>query len=440
MHNALLKQSHRMTRIASGVGLVCMLVFGLQSQAEQPQAQPQPQPQPQPETQPQTQPEHTWIHAPAPEGPISARLELEPGTQLISGLFADHVKVVVRNHSENRAVAVRSLKWWEGGIESMKWHGPIPGSSKLAEKGEIEASLNRTAQSLTSLAFEKGLLLPGEQITVRMPFTPQRYPNNTLQVDYVAVGGDGDNWMDHVLIEGPPPAYMGSTFVRPNDRSIQNRQGKGGLGLLRSTMTLGQEQSPQVLMSHFNVPIPIEKDYDLALTGGLTRMEAAGRAGATIEEMNHMGYYLPKMKTWFFIRGDGDARYLRFEDGKWVFNFMLNMPAFAPELFGRGENKTPILLNPDVFEGIVHVNTPTQGMYYNPGITMLDADELWQVIQHAQKKKGALLDAVVIDPNGLGRHWVLTLAVRVDASGRWEHPKIEPAQSIGDAGLESEPE
>ncbi len=421
MYNAPARRALDIRPIVHGLSLLCLLALAGPAFAEEAQ----------PQTQPQTQPEYTWVHAPAPEGPVSVRLQVDPGEQLIPGLHAKKVKVVVRNHSEDQAVVIRGLKWWEGGLESLNWYGPIQGASAQAEKGEIEVSLNRTAQSLTSLSFEKGLLLPGDQITVIMPFTPQRYPNNMFTVDYVAVGGEGEDWADLVLIEGPPPAYMGSVFVRPNQDALQQRKGRGGLGLLRNTMDPG-EADPMVKGSHFDIPIPIAKEYDTALTGGLTRMEAAGRAGATIEEMNHMGYYLPKMQTWFFIRGDGDARYLRLEDGKWVFDFMINMPAFTPELFGRGEAKTPILLNPDVFGGIVEVNTPSQGMYYDPGITMLDAEELWQVLQLAGKKKGALLDAVVIDPNGLDRQWILTLAVRVDASGRWEHPPVEIRQAPDD--------
>ncbi len=397
-----------------------------------------------------------WVQSMGITAPISVRLDVAEDEPLIPGLQARSVKVVVRNDSQDQAIAIRGAHWWEGGIASMNWHGPVQGSTsewqgvqnepdgsgiiidiegviqKEEEKKKADAkqqgiSYNRTVAAMTSIAFEQGVLLPGEQIAIPLAFTPQRYPNNTVTIDYIAVGDADTDWRSEVLLPGEAPRYDGDILVQPDDAMIESREGRGSMGLIRSTMKLGGE-GPDLQASHFEISLPIADEYDVNLTGGLTREEAAGRVGATIEEMNHMGYYLPEMKTWFFIGADENARTLRQEDGKWVFDFALHMPPFAPEFFGRGEEKTSLLLNPDVFGHLVDVNTPSEDRYYDPGLTELDADQLWEVLDYGRKKKAVELDAVVISPNGITKQWILTLAVRVDAFGRWEHPKPNATQ------------
>jgi len=395
-----------------------------------------------------------WVQSMGVKAPLSVRMEVADDELLIPGLQAKSVKVIVRNDSEDQVLAIRGAHWWEGGIASLNWYGPVPGATSewpdkqnepqgsgiiidledLAERERAKTppspqgiSYNRTVAAMTGLAFEKGVLLPGEQIAIPLAFTPQQYPNNTVQIEYVSVGGDDTDWRSEAMLPGPAPHYHGEILVHPDDAMIQSRQGRGSMGLLRSTMTLDDAQ-PELRSANFEIPIPTVEDYDLDLTGGLTRNEAAGSAGATIEEMNHMGYYLPAMKTWFFIGADENTRTLRLEDGKWVFDFGLHMPAFAPEFFGRGEQKTSLLLNPEVFGHLVDVNTPSQDRYYDPGLTELDADQLWDVMQYGGEKKAVELDAVVISPNGIKKQWVLTLAVRVDSAGRWEHPKPNATQ------------
>jgi hypothetical protein len=396
-----------------------------------------------------------WVQSMGVKAPVSVRLDVADDEPLIPGLQARSVKVIVRNDSEDRVIAVRGAHWWEGGVESLNWYGPLPGTTSqrrgaqsqpqgsgiivdiesLIEKDKDKdrakpdpqvISYNRTAAAMTSLAFERGVLLPGEQIAIPLPFTPQRYPNNTVQIEYVSVGGGDADWRGLVLVPDPDSQPGGEVLVAPDDDITQVR-GRGTLGLLRPTMRVG-EQGLEIQNANFEVPIPTADGYDIGLTGGLTRKQAAGRAGATIEEMNHMGYYLPAMKTWFFIGADGDTRTLRLEDGQWVFDFALHMPAFAPELFGRGDRKTSLLLNPDVFGHMVDVNTPSQDRYYDPGLTDLDADQLWEVLKYGRGKLAVELDAVVISPNGIKKQWVLTLAVKVDASGRWEHPNPNATQ------------
>jgi hypothetical protein len=56
-----------------------------------------------------------WVRSPYPQVPVSVKLELARDAALVPGLFADHVFVVVRNHTEDVAVAIRSVRWWEGG-------------------------------------------------------------------------------------------------------------------------------------------------------------------------------------------------------------------------------------------------------------------------------------------------------------------------------------
>ncbi len=374
------------------------------------------------------EPKAEWILSPYTHVPLAVKLDARPKEPLIPGLFADHVHVVVRNHTEDQAVAIRNVKWWEGGRESLNWHGSVFGASIQDGKGEIIVELNETVQALSSIAFEKGLLLPGDELTVYMPFTPQKYDDNTLQIHYVAVGDETTSWEDEVLIpRGLQSAGPRTRFVEPSEEVLQRRNNEGGMGLLRSTMAIGAEGAA-VKWGHFSVPIPIEKDPDPQATGGLTLERASGRAGAHHEDEGYLGYYLPKMQTWFFIRGDDFARTLRLEDDKWVFDFMKNIPAFAPDFFGRGEAQTAILLNPDIFGEIVEVQTPWRQMYYNPGKTYLDANELWQVLQLTNANPDLDLQMVVINPNGLGKEWVLTIGVEADSAGKWIEPAIEPRE------------
>lgn len=374
--------------------------------------------------------------------PILVRLELDRNEKLIPGLQAESVQIVVRNISKNLVVAVRGANWWEAGVASLNWYGPVQGSVKIlseSQSGQAESNtladpeppvavqvtpariqsviLNRTIAALTDLAFEKGVLLPGEQITIPLPFTPQQYATNTVHIDYVTAGNEGVPWRELVLVPDAPPRFNGEVLVMPDDRIIKNRHGQGSLGLLRSTMGLDSTGLP-IQSADFELQIPLRKEYEVHLTGGITREEAAGRAGATIEEINHLGYYLPDMHTWFFIGADEVTRTLRLEDGAWVFDFGLPMPAFAPELFGRNGKPTRVLLNPEIFNHLVPVNTPHNKRYYDPGLTELNAEQWWQVMTYAKGKKGLALDAIVIDPNGLGQQWVLTLGVKTDSSGQ----------------------
>jgi len=383
-----------------------------------------------------------WTAAVGTVVPIAVRLETGSDEGLIPGLQARGAKVIVRNTTDDRVVAIRGARWWEAGVESLNWHGPMQGSS-LAHAGPgvegltdkpgdtLPASVrfHRDAAAMTGHHFEQGLLLPGQAIAVPLRFTPQQYGSNTVQIDFITVGDEESDWRDQVLIAGPAPAFNGEILVQPGDRAVEMHQGHGGLGLIEATMH-ADSAGPDIQSAHFELSVPIADTYDLAQTGGLTREEAAGRAGATIEEMNYLGYYFPGMKTWFFVRGDGEARTLRQVDGEWVFDFTLNMPAFAPELFGRSGAPTMALMNPDVFSGVIDCSTPSEDRYYDPGLTPIPADDFWPVLEHAGQKKGVRFDAVVINPTGVSRQWVLTLAVRVDAAGRWEHPVIETPEEV----------
>lgn len=173
------------------------------------------------------EPADEWIHSPAPTAPISVQLKFDSEKQFVSGLFATHIYVVVRNDSTDKAVAIRNIKWWEGGRESLDWHGRTYGSTVQYEKGDVAVLLDAMTQSLTSLAFEKGLLLPGEELEVHMPFTPQRYANNTLQIEYIAVGDDENPWHEQVFIPGPVPIIPCIKYRRlssPDD--VRDRYGQ----------------------------------------------------------------------------------------------------------------------------------------------------------------------------------------------------------------------
>jgi hypothetical protein len=271
-------------------------------------------------------------------------------------------------------------------------------------------------QALTSHAFEQGVLLPGEVLSVLMPLTPQHARGHLLDVSYVQVSGEKGGWRAEVLVPEDPSVLPKITFVTPTEEIIRQREGKGGMGLLRGTMSLGA-QGLQV--HHVRVPLelPVAQEADPERTGGLTPAEAAKRAGA-IDEQEFVFYYRPSMQTWFFIRQDGMCRALRREGESWVFHSLSKMPVNAPEFFGSGEAQTPLLLNPEIFGERVEVMTPWTQMYYNPG-------ETYVVLQLAEEKK-LPVDLVTMNPNGLGVQQVLAIGVKLDFAGRWIDPAIPP--------------
>jgi hypothetical protein len=354
--------------------------------------------------------------------PISLQVEAGSSAPLVAGLLAEHLRVVVRNQSPDAVVALRGLAWSPGGRASIDWHGPVYGSSHESLAGD-RVVMDELNQALTSHAFEQGVLLPGEALSVLMPLTPQQARGHLLDVAYVQVSGERGGWRAEVLVPEDPSVLPRIAFVAPTEEIIRQREGKGGIGLLRATMSPGA-QGPQV--QHVRVPLelPVAQEADAERTGGLTPAEAAGRAGA-IEEQGFVFYYRPSMQTWFFIRHDGMCRALRREGDRWVFHFLSEMPVNAPEFFGSGEAQTPLLLNPEVFGERVEVMTPWTQMYYNPGETHVDARELWEILRLAEEKK-LPVDLVTMNPNGLGVQQVLAIGVKVDSAGRWIDPAIPP--------------
>jgi hypothetical protein len=60
-----------------------------------------------------------------------------------------------------QAVVIRGVEWTEGPADEKIWNGPLKGSTRELPDGTVEHHF--FAQSMTGLAFEEGLLLPGQK-------------------------------------------------------------------------------------------------------------------------------------------------------------------------------------------------------------------------------------------------------------------------------------
>jgi hypothetical protein len=91
----------------------------------------------------------------------------------------------------------------------------------------------------------------------------------------------------------------------------------------------------------------------------------------------------------------------------------------------RKEKKTiPCILDPEVFSDIIEVQRPYVRMYYNPGITEVPLNLFSKILARARERKIAVL-LRWIDPNSLGRQYVMVVGVEVDDKGRQKNVELQ---------------
>jgi hypothetical protein len=337
-----------------------------------------------------------------------------------------------------QAFVLRGVRWKDGRDDVRRWNTTLYGSPSRGEDGTI--SHNSMTQQLTNVAFERGLLLPGEQMTVTVPFTPQE-KLHTLEVSY-AVVGNGADWQQEVLLPQSRDTSMSTQYVPVTMELLEARRktdGEHRLAMVRATSTPGAAPLPLQTRT-FTIQLPLAPDTAFARTGGLSMQQALqqalDRAGSALHGNAYRGSYRPALKSWFFVSSEGKAMALRWEvppkappdTYRWRLHLLPDMDVTAPDDFGAvRDGKTLILLRPDTFADVVKVSKPSTHMYSNPGETELTSAELWRVLARARERNIAL-KLVTIDPNGLGTEQILSADVKVDASGRWLDPKITPVE------------
>lgn len=358
-----------------------------------------------------------WLSASALGGQhvlLAARIDFPKTQAFTPGLKARQLSVVLQNDSEDSAVAVRDIAW-AGLPGEVNWHVRIGGATR--EEKSRTVVYDPMVQSLTDLRFERGLILPGEELRVPLPLHVQPRPAHELCVSYAVVGDEIRLWRDMVLLPlGEDPLLQ--VFAPANAESLARRQGEGGgLALVRSTMKEGW----LVLEGQvgFTVALPRAPVAAPEQTGGLSADEAWERAGLAPGE-DALIYYEPLLRAWFLIRRDqGSALALVLRDGEWeLVPLEGRWDAAAPAVFNSaGDGGTLALLDEETFGDLVEVKRPSTSLYYDPGATQLEPDALWQVLLRASERA---LDVrlVGIDANGFGVERLLAIGVEVDAAGR----------------------
>jgi hypothetical protein len=182
----------------------------------------------------------------APKGdttyPVSARLEMVPASPEKTATVKVHVRNTVTEAGRNgvamtlMAVVLRDVRWTAAPIDkdAKKWLAAIYGSTKKNPDGTVEH--NTMAQRMTDLAFESGLLLPGEELTVELP-APAAGAKSELSITYAVVPG---NFESQILLAEPVsplgPGKMTVQYLPYSAETARARERVRGAALVKASM------------------------------------------------------------------------------------------------------------------------------------------------------------------------------------------------------------
>jgi hypothetical protein len=328
---------------------------------------------------------------PAASFPVDARVAGGSG-ELHANLFAPGVKVIVRNTTTLaaqqgeamplQAVVLRGVRWVGTSADATRWRvNPLA----IVQEG-ADGSIRLVAQPArkTAVTFETGLLLPGEEMEIALPLTPQRDGRHEIALEF-AVVAPGKDWATDVLLPRDPSASQ-LEFAAPTEQARAKRK-PGSLAFVRST----SRQGPAVGLQKITIPFALKltEDPTNQATGGLSYVEAARRAGLDASEAGLLGFYRPALAAWFFTRGDGSAAALVKEAkpkapkaDPWTPRAMPRMSSTAPELF---DGQTLIDAHVEGFSNLAGVVPPA---------------ELWRALERAEKGKLEIRRVEATDADG----------------------------------------
>lgn len=355
------------------------------------------------------------------------------------GLFAPNLYVSIRNNLKGAALVLRSVNWANYREDEHAWLTPHPGSAGMTEDGRV--TCNPCAQCLSGLLFEAGLIFPNEELLVSCPMTPQPEAERRLVIRYAVIR----DWKREVLLPTRRGNISGVIYVPVTDAMLRSRKGKSdGDAVVKCTC---EPSAKPLLEDELVVPVklPVKSDPGHKKTGGLSSSKAAELAGLNTAKTPCLSFYREPMKAWFFVKYDRTATALRRKDGKWKRVAMPDMDWTAPDEFGtypetrwttqnefgahqeRKEWLSMLLLRPDVFGSIVKVSLPTlHGPgWFNPGVTSVNSEHLWRVLETAKSKR-LDLRLITLKSSGMSRVCTLSAGVTLDRAGHWIDPRIEP--------------
>ena len=252
--------------------------------------------------------------------PISARVAISNGYKFVAGGYA-RVQVTIRNTTTEagknhvamplQAVVLRYVSW-DKGIERSDWLRPLYGATKQNPDGTVDH--NTMAQQMTSLRFETGLLLPGQEVTVELPFTPQQ-DRGQLKIGYAVVPGD---FASQVLLSEPVSPVGRVRYVAYSAETARAQDQLHNSALVKATMA---PNSPELDVLERTLDFTLPLASDPALTGGLSREQAVAQiappAGAQV-----FAFYREPLHAWFVLVAEnndqGTWTALVNERGKWT--------------------------------------------------------------------------------------------------------------------------
>ena len=319
--------------------------------------------------------------------PISARLVIPDGQKLAAGAYA-RVQVKIRNTTTEagrhqvamplQAVVLRYVGW-DKGVERSDWLRPVYGSTKQNPDGTVEH--NTFAQQMTDLRFETGLLLPGEEITVELPFTPQA-ATGQLKIGYAVVPG---NFESQVLLAEPiSPVGPGKVTVRYlpySSETEQARQRTRGIALVKATMT--GKADLDVLDRSLDFPLPLASEP--ALTGGLSRDQALAQfappAGAQV-----FAFYREPLHAWLVLvaqnNDQGTWTALVNASGKWTKRPLPLMRLEVPDVLAT-DHPVEAKLPPEFSALQSHGDAPAKPD--SAGTASIPPSAWWDLLETARK-------------------------------------------------------
>ena len=358
------------------------------------------------------------------KAPLRVQLDEASPPSLVVGVRTP-VKLVIRNitgpgsNQPPVAIVLRGLAWTGDPVDRRTWLRSVMGDVREQTDGTLV--FDGTVRRIGDVRIESALLFPGQQVTIDMPFTPQKPGKQSVDITYGIVGGI-DTWASNIwLVREGEGRYV--FWPRATHADIAAAGLVGGSAVVRQSM---RPSTTPLVLSHetWSVDLPVRADEKGTATGGVSLAQALravgwSKGGHARPKHGVWAYWRPALHAWIFVAEDGTAVALRIELGRSQPEPMPRMAVGVPEAFGSAaQESTEMILRPDVFSDMVNVQRAVQGEWYDPGLTRVPIDQLWSVLRRAAAR-GVELRMVTYDANGLGNEQALSAGVRLDQGGRW---------------------
>lgn len=169
------------------------------------------------------------------ENIFTLRVGSRPDNPLIEGRGMALV-LELANQSDH-AIAIRGVRYESGAESDRPWLERRPGPVKELPDGGLEYQLGAAPSG--GMQFERGLMFPGETLTVSAPLPPQgASAEKRFVIRYVDLG-PRDQWMKQVLLPEPIPPKAPIPAIeryKPvTDQRLSLRKGAGSYSLVRTT-------------------------------------------------------------------------------------------------------------------------------------------------------------------------------------------------------------